>query len=79
MASSPTKTSLFRANPPRSVSKADVTDQAARDIVATETARRQAASARLKALREERDALAAANPEPAPAKKPAKARKAKAG
>lgn len=76
-----TKHNLFHASPARAATKADITDQIARDITAAETARRHAASARLKQLRQERDVLAQAAGETPPAgKKPAaRARKPKAG
>lgn len=65
--------SPFKPKPSRAETKADITNQTARAIIADEAARREANTARLRQARLEREAtLAAAAP---PAKKP-RARKA---
>ena len=69
------KDTLFRPVPSRSETKAEITDRTAREIIKTETERRNAKTERLRAARLEQEARALAAAAAEPAKKP-RARKA---
>lgn len=63
---------IFKPAPSRSEAKGDVTSRAARSIIETETARREAKTMRLRAARLEKEA---ADPEPVPGPSRRSARK----
>lgn len=62
---SATKDNVFRPVPSRTETKADITDRVAREIIQSETDRRNALTQRLRAARLAQEALAAAAPPPA--------------
>ena len=58
----PTKDTLFRPVPSRTETKADITDRVAREIIQSETDRRNALTQKLRTARLAQEALAAAAP-----------------